>query len=251
MEDLISLLPIWVGKFFWPFCRILSAISIAPITGDVAVPVRFRIAISFGLTLVAMPMLDTIHVNAFSLQAIALMFEQIFIGLIFGLAFFSIMSVFNMLGYYISSQMGLSMAVMNEPGTHNSSTVIASIFYVLNALLFFAYDVHLLIANLVFSSFQSWPINSGKSLFSISMVINQVGWSFSAALLLATPVVFGTLVVQVGMGMLTRATPTINIFSLGFSVTVLLGLFLLGLQVPSLSGHYQQMTQQILNMFLS
>ncbi|MEN3033203.1 flagellar biosynthetic protein FliR [Chromobacterium amazonense] len=251
MEELLVSLPVLVGKFFWPFCRILSAISIAPVMGDIAVPIRFRIAMAFALTLVAMPVVDNININAFSLQAITLIFEQILIGFIFGFAFFLVTSVFSMLGYYISSQMGLSMAMMNDPGNQNSSTVIASIFYVFNTLLFFSYDIHLLITNLVISSFQNWPINSNGTFFSISLIVNQIGWSFSAALLLATPIVFGTLVVQIGMGILTRATPTINIFSLGFSITLLLGLFLLGLQIPSISGHYQQMTNHILTIFLS
>jgi flagellar biosynthetic protein FliR len=76
----------------------------------------------------------------------------------------------------------------------------------------------------------------------------NVAWVFSAAVLLALPIVFSTMVVQVGFGFLNRVAPSLNLFSLGFSLVTIFGLLMLVQVVRFIPEHYVAMTNQILEM---
>ena len=76
----------------------------------------------------------------------------------------------------------------------------------------------------------------------------QVGWVFSAALLLSLPVIFSALVVQIGFGFLNRVAPTFNLFSLGFSLIIVFGLFMLAGMLRLIPQQYVQLTTRVLEM---
>ena len=76
----------------------------------------------------------------------------------------------------------------------------------------------------------------------------NAAWIFSAAMLLAIPIVFSTVVVQLGFGFLNRVAPSLNLFSLGFSVITLFGLLMLGQVVRFIPDHYTRMSGQVLEM---
>jgi len=76
----------------------------------------------------------------------------------------------------------------------------------------------------------------------------NVSWAFAAALLLALPVIFSTLVVQVGFGLLNRVAPTLNLYALGFSVVTVFGLFMLVQVVRFVPAHYLRMSAKVLQM---
>jgi flagellar biosynthetic protein FliR len=82
----------------------------------------------------------------------------------------------------------------------------------------------------------------------LQTVALNVGWVFSAAVLLALPIVFSTMVVQIGFGFLNRVAPSLNLFSLGFSLVTLFGLMMLVQVVRFIPEHYVQMTNQVLEM---
>ena len=75
-----------------------------------------------------------------------------------------------------------------------------------------------------------------------------MAWIFSAAMLLAIPVIFSTLVVQIGFGFLNRISPSFNLFSLGFSLITVFGLFVLMHMVRFIPGHYVQLMNRVLEM---
>ena len=115
-------------------------------------------------------------------------------------------------------------------------------------LLFFAFDVHLLLAGIVASSFTAWPVGQALDHLQLQTVAYHLGWVFAAAFLLATPIIFGAMLVQLGFGFMTRISPSLNIFALGFSVVTLFGLVMLAYMLRHLPAHYRQMTQRSLDM---
>ena len=125
--------------------------------------------------------------------------EQAVIGGVLGLAFHFAMSVIGVLGFMVSSQMGLSMAVMNDPLNGQSSDVVSALLSVLAMIVFFAIDGHLVLAGVIGASFKAWPLGMGWNLLLLQTVAYNVAWIFSAAMLLALPIVFSTLVVQAGL----------------------------------------------------
>ena len=249
MELVFGQLLALLYALWWPFCRTLAFLSAAPIVGDGLVPLPVRMLLSIALAVVLLPASQGVPaIDPFSLHGVAATAEQAVIGGVLGLAFHLTMSVILLLGYLISSQMGLSMAVMNDPINGTSSDVISGLMVMLCTLVFFAIDGHLVMVGVVGQSFRAWPVGSGLDALLLQTLGFNVAWVFSAAALLALPMIFSTLVVQVAFGFLNRVAPSLNLFSLGFSVITLFGLFMLVQLMRFVPEHYVRMTGRVLEM---
>jgi flagellar biosynthetic protein FliR len=242
------LLPI-IGALWWPFCRIMALLSTAPVIGDALVPVPVRALLSVVLSFLMLPLTQGGAMpDPFSLAGVVLMVEQAVIGGVIGLAMQMTMAVVNLLGFLASSQVGFSMAQMNDPINGQQSDVISTLLGLVAILVFFAIDGHLVLAGVLGQSFRAWPVGSGYNALLLQTVALNVGWVFSAGILLALPIVFSTLVVQIGFGFLNRVAPSLNLYSLGFSLVTLFGLMMLVQVVRFIPEHYVQMTNQVLEM---
>lgn len=238
-----------LGAFWWPFCRAMALLSAAPVLGENMMPVTVRVLLALVLAVILMPMAQpAAAIDPFSLHGVVVAVEQGVVGLVIGLAFHLTMSVIMMLGFLVSSQMGLAMAIMNDPMNGTSSDVVSSLLYMLAILVFFAIDGHLVVTGVLGASFQAFPVGGGLAALQWQTLPLAVGWVFAAALLLAVPVVFATVVVQVGFGFLNRVAPTLNLFSLGFSVVTLFGLVMLAQIVRHVPEHYVRMTGRVLDL---
>jgi flagellar biosynthetic protein FliR len=248
MEVVGFLLPL-IGALWWPFCRIMALLSTAPVIGEGMVPLPLRALLSVVLAFLMLPL--TTHgamPDAFSLHGVLAMFEQAIIGGAIGLAMQFSMAVISMLGFVVSSQVGFSMAQMNDPVNGMPSDVISSLLALVAILVFFAVDGHLVLAAVLGGSFRAWPVGAGYPPLLLHAVALNLGWVFSAAMLLALPIVFSTMVVQLGFGFLNRIAPTLNLFSLGFSLVTVFGVLMLTQVVRFLPDHYVALTNQVLDM---
>ncbi|MFT3857242.1 MAG: flagellar biosynthetic protein FliR [Aquabacterium sp.] len=249
MEALFPLLQDTLARMWWPFCRAMALLSAAPILGEMSVPVTVRVLLSLVLAVVMLPMsVPPEGLSLMSLQAIGVTVEQAVIGGVIGLAFHLVMSAVLVLGFIVSSQMGLSMAVMNDPLNGTSSDVVSSLLSILVILTFFSMDGHLVLVGVLAASFHAWPVGGGLDMLSLQTLAFNVAWVFSAAVLLAVPVVFATMAVQIGFGFLARVAPGLNVFALGFSVITIFGLFMLAQVLSFIPDHYVRMMNQVLEM---
>lgn len=249
MEALLAQLLPLLNALWWPFVRVLALLSAAPVLGEAMVPVTVRILVSLVLAIVMLPLTQgALTIDPFSLQAVVATLEQAVIGGVLGLAFHFTMSVIMLLGFVVSSQMGLSLAVMNDPLNGQSSDVVSSLLLMMTIIIFFTVDGHLVLAGVIGASFKAWPLGQGFGPLLLQTVAFNAAWIFSAAMLLAIPIVFATVVVQLGFGFLNRVAPTLNLFSLGFAVITIFGLLMLGQVVRSIPAHYVRMAGQILDM---
>lgn len=249
MEGLFAALLTGLAAWWWPFVRVLAMLSAAPIVGDATVPLTVRVLLSMVLAVILLPVAaPAMPIAPFSLHALAATAEQAAIGVVLGLALHFVMAALSVLGYMVSSQMGLSMALMNDPLSGVSSDVVSNLLTVLGMLVFFAVDGHLVLVQVIGQSFMLWPVGSGLRTGALQAVAYNVAWVFSAAALLALPMVFATMVVQMGFGFLARVAPQLNLFALGFSVITIFGLFMLGMLVRFIPEHYLRMMRQVLLM---
>jgi len=249
MEIVLGQLPSLLTAIWWPFCRVLAMLSAAPIVGENMVPISVRVLLSLVLAVVLMPLAaPVVAVEPLSLHAVVTTAEQVLIGFAIGLAFHLTMALMAVLGFMVSSQTGLAMAVMNDPMSGVSSDVISALMYVLCILVFFSIDGHLVLAGVAGESFRAWPVGAGVHLPTLGSLAYHVAWVFSAALLLALPVIFSALVVQLGFGFLNRVAPALNLFSLGFAVVTVFGLSMLAHLVRFVPEHYVRMTNQVLEL---
>lgn len=250
MELVGFLLPL-LNALWWPFARIMAMMATAPVLGEGAVPVPVRALLAVALSFMMLP-LTAQNAGAmpdpFSLAGVVTMFEQAVIGGVIGLALQFAMAVIAMLGFLASSQIGFSMAQMNDPMNGQASDVVSGLLSLLAILVFFGIDGHLVLMGVVGQSFKAWPIGAGYGPLLLESVALNVAWVFSAAMLLALPIVFSTMVVQIGFGFLNRVAPSLNLFSLGFSLVTIFGLLMLVQVVRFIPEHYVAMTNQILEM---
>lgn len=248
MELAGYLLPM-LNALWWPFIRNLALLSSAPIIGDAMVPLPVRVLLSLVLAFLLLPVAaGNADIDPFSMLGVVATIEQAVIGGVIGLALHFSMSVISMVGYLVSSQIGFSMAQMNDPINGSSSDVVSLLLSMLAILVFFSIDGHLVLTGVMGASFKAWPVGQGYGPLLLNAVAFNAAWIFSAAMLLALPIVFSTLVVQLGFGFLNRVAPSLNLFSLGFSLTTLFGLMMLVQVVRFLPEHYIAMTNQVLDM---
>ncbi|WP_107868541.1 flagellar biosynthetic protein FliR [Pseudoduganella sp. UC29_71] len=249
MESVLAQLLPLLNAWWWPFVRVLAMLSAAPVLGEAMVPVTVRILTALVLSILMLPLTENaLAIDPISIQGVAATLEQAVIGGVLGLAFHFSVSVMMVLGYLVSSQIGFSMAVMNDPVNGQSSDVVSALLSMLVIIVFFAIDGHLVIAGVIGGSFQAWPLGGGYHPLLLQTVAWNVAWIFAAAMLLAVPIVFATMVVQIGFGFLNRVAPTLNLFALGFSVITIFGLLMLGQVVRFIPEHYIRMTGRVLEM---
>jgi flagellar biosynthetic protein FliR len=248
LEVVGFLLPL-ISALWWPFARCMAMLSTAPVLGEAYVPLAVRALLSVALAFMMLPMTKGAPMpDPFSLAGVVAMVEQAVIGGVIGLALQLTMAVVGMLGFLASSQIGFSMAQMNDPINGQQSDVVSGMLGLVAILVFFAIDGHLVLVGVLGQSFRAWPVGGGYSGLLLHTVALNVGWVFAAAILLALPIIFSTLVVQIGLGFLNRVAPSLNLFSLGFSLVTLFGLMMLSQVVRFVPEHYVQMTNQVLEM---
>ena len=250
MEQVLANFVPLLSALWWPFVRAMAMLSAAPVIGEAMVPVTVRILVSLVLAILMAPVSGSqgMTIEPISMAGVAATVEQAVIGGVLGLAFHFAMSVIATLGFVVSSQVGFSLAVMNDPLNGTSSDVISALLAMLAILVFFGIDGHLVITGVLGASFKAWPLGGGYGPLLLQTVAWNVAWIFSAAMLLAIPIVFSTMVVQLGFGFLNRVAPTLNLFALGFSMITIFGLLMLGQVVRFIPAHYIRMSNQVLDM---
>jgi len=242
-ETQLSLL---LASFIWPLIRIGALIVAAPVFSSRQTPVMFRVALVLVLTWITMPLLPTPPlVEVFSYQAFVMLLQQILIGLAMG---FIMQLVFGALvfgGQVIAYSMGLGFASMMDPQNGVQVPVISQFYLILATLLFLILDGHLLLIELLVESFHTFPVAmDGLSRNSLLDIVRWGGWVFSGGLLMALPVMAALLLVNLGMGIITRAAPQLNIFAVGFPVTMLIGFMLMWVTLPNVMENFQALMEQ-------
>jgi flagellar biosynthetic protein FliR len=247
--DFVSYLLPLIGALWWPFCRTMALLSSAPAIGEGMVPIPVRALLSLVLAFLMLPLTkNMVMPDPFSLAGVVAMFEQAVIGGVMGFALQFATAAISMLGFLASSQIGFSMAQMNDPVNGQQSDVISSLLGLVALFVFFAIDGHLVLTTILGQSFHAWPVGQGLGTIVLQTVALNVGWVFAAAMLLALPIVFSTMVVQIGFGFLNRVAPSLNLFSLGFSLVTVFGLMMLAQLVRFIPEHYIQLTNAVLEM---
>ncbi len=216
----------WVSHFMWPFIRLSSFFIIVPVLGSRLVPARIRISLSFVITLTIYPLLpDMPIIEALDVQTMLLIFEQIIIGSTLGFLVFVMLQIFILAGQTISMQMGLGFASMVDPANGVSVAVLSQWYQALVTLVYLAINGHLLTLEVVVESFYTLPIGQGLFTTDSWMMLALFGsWLFKASLMLALPAISALLLVNISFGIMTRAAPQLNVFALGFPVTMMGGL---------------------------
>jgi len=224
-QELLTIL----ASFIWPFIRISSMFITIPVFSVKALPAKIRVILSLLITLVIIPVLpDPPSIQMFSYQGFLVTVQQLVIGLSTGFILQMVFAIMLVGGQSMAYSMGLGFASMVDPATGVQVPVIAQIFVIASSLMFLAFNGHLLLIEMLVASFTTLPIATTG--FSISDIWSIVAWSsqmFAGGLLLAIPVMMALLFVNISFGVAARAAPQLQIFGVGFPITIMLGMVLI------------------------
>lgn len=225
----------WYGAIFWPLVRILALFSVAPLFSHRALPLRIRVGLGLGIALVLLPALPTPPItDALSGAGLALLAQNILIGVMLGFAVRLVFAALELTGELIGLQMGLSFAGFFNPASGQTQNAVGNFMSLLALLMFIAIDGHLMLVHALAESFRLFPLAGGDGGLPMSFeaLARSGAGIFSTALQLALPFLAVTLLTNILLGVMARIAPQLNIFAVGFPLTILVGLITLMLMLP-------------------
>lgn len=222
--------------FLWPMLRISALLLTAPPFSSSVFNLRVRTIVALALTWMIYPLFNWPTIDPLSAPGLVEVFNQIVIGASMGLVLQVVVAALVLAGHAISSAMGLTMSSMIDPSVGNVS-ILSQFLIVLSTLIFVGMGGHAMLLGLVLESFRWLPI--GQSLMNQDAYGLIVRWSsmiFLGGLLLSLPVMVALLFINIGLGVVTRAAPSLNIFAIGFPAMIIAGFIVLFVSMDSIGA---------------
>jgi flagellar biosynthetic protein FliR len=229
-----------VAQYFWPFVRIGAFLMVAPVIGATFVPPRFRIVLAAAITVLVAPLVATPGgVELLSVGGAIITIQQILIGVATGFVLQVIFDSLAMGGQLLANSMGLSFAFNVDPQHGASTPVVGYMYMIMVTLTFLALDGHLAMIEALVTGFNTVPI--ALTGFGADQWWSIVGWGnqlFAGALAVALPGMTALLVVNLAFGVMSRAAPSLNMFAVGFPITLVFGLVIVLLGLPAVQSSF-------------
>jgi flagellar biosynthetic protein FliR len=238
----------WLAAFLWPLLRISAMIAAAPIFSSRQTPRRLRVGVTLLLSFMIMPLIPPPPVvEVFSPAALLIAAQQILIGLAMG---FIMQMVFGALvfgGQALAYSMGLGFASMVDPQNGVQVPVLSQYYIILSTLLFLILNGHLFMIEALAQSFYTLPIAvDGITQANLRDIVLWASNMFAGGLLMALPAIAALLLVNLGMGIITRAAPQLNIFAVGFPMTMMIGFILMWISLPNVLAKFSELMDDAL-----
>lgn len=206
-------------------------LATAPVFDNRTVQRRTRVGLAAIIAILMMPLLPpppTLN----SAQAIPVLLQQILIGASMGFSMRLVFGAFEMAGDLLGLQMGLAFAQFIDPARGTQTPLIGSFLGILASLMFLVIDGHLLVIAAVVQSFELIPIGPNLSVVNTQNIAMAGSIMFMLALQITLPVLAAILISNIVLGILARAAPQLNVMSIGFSITIGAGLWVLWVSLP-------------------
>lgn len=234
-----------LALFLFPFVRILAWLSFDPLMGNKAAPATARVGLAFVLTVAIAPVVPAPPaVSLVSADGMLILLQQIAIGAALGFALRIVFAVVEYAGQLMALQMGLSFATLFDPINGAQTPVLAQFLVLTTALLLFAFNGHHLVIAALAQTFHDIPVGASLSAQGFAALVHWGGTLFSAGLHIALPVTAALLATNLAIGMMTRAAPQLNIFAIGFPLTLGGGFFVLYLTLTYLPATIERLWLQ-------
>ena len=241
-----DLLQAWINGLLWPLTRVLGVIAIAPVFSNRGMPNQVKIALGILFTLVIAPTLPAPPpIGIFTAQGLLILVEQLVIGLAIGFCVRIVFAAVDMAGQVAGMTMGLGFASFYDPQSQGQTTALNQFFVLLATLVFLALNGHLILIQALADSFVSFPIAAEQAQHIDGLAIARWGGKiFSAGLLLALPVTTALLITNMALGILTRTAPQLNLFGIGFPITLGMGFLMIAWTLPDMLPPLQQLVDE-------
>lgn len=241
----------WISPIFWPFLRVLAVLTAAPVFSSRSIPIRAKVALAFLVALAAQASLPIMPVIGFNdPQALAVAIQQVGVGLAIGFAVRVVFSAVELAGEVVGFQMGLNFAAFFDPAIGAQSSAVARFFGQMASMLFLAMNGHLMVLFAISRSFRSFPIDQNFLETMGRMKLHRLGADlFASALWIALPMVGMLMFVNLALGIVSRVAPQMNIFAVGFPITLVVGLIGIAATLPMLDQPFIALMERSIDVF--
>jgi flagellar biosynthetic protein FliR len=238
----------WMAAYLWPLLRIGACLMVAPVFGARFVPPRYRLILAASITLLVAPLLPPMpDVSPFSAQGLVITAQQLVIGIAIGFVLQIVFDALAMGGQLLANTMGLSFAFNVDPLRGASAPVVGQFYTLIATLTFLALNGHIAIIQVLVDGFRDLPVGGGgpgtNGYWQIILWGSQL---FRGALMVALPGLTALLIVNLAFGVVSRAAPSLNLFAIGFPVTLVGGLLIVLLGLPSMQDGFVALMRESL-----
>lgn len=236
----------WMAAYLWPLLRIGACLMVAPVFGARFVPGRYRIVLAGAVTLVVAPLLPVMpDVSPFSPQGIVITVQQLVIGVSIGFVLQIVFDALAMGGQLLSNTMGLSFAFNVDPLRGTSAPVLGQFYTLLATLTFLALNGHVAIVQGLVDGFRTLPVGTtGLGAEGYWQIVAWGSQLFRGALMVALPGLTSLLIVNIAFGVVSRTAPALNLFAIGFPVTLVGGLLIVLAGLPAVQDGFMSLMRE-------
>lgn len=234
--DFFDVLQGQIAAFLLVLTRTSGIFFVSPFFGSMNIPVTIRAGTAFAMAVLIFPVLIeemVVEAPATVVMFAALIIQELFIGWLIGFVGYIILGAINMAGKIMDMQVGFTIAQVMDPTSREQSPLIGSFLYNLTIIYFLAVNGHHMIIAALMESFRAVPFNSIVWHDSMADFIGNItNGIFLTGMKIAMPVTFSILITNVGMGILARTMPQMNIFVIGVPMHLVIGTAMLALLMP-------------------
>lgn len=246
----VSMLPALAAAFLLIFARIGTMVMLLPGLGDMTVPSRVRLAMALVLTAILMPA----HEKAFAVDlrtslapAITMLIQEIMVGVILGMTARLAISALQVAGTVVAQQVGLGFVTAIDPTQNQQGALLGNFLTIVGVALIFTTDLHYLVIIALNDSYNIFKPGELPLAGDVAQHITQViATSFRIGIQLAAPFLAFGLIFYLGLGVLSRLMPQIQVFFIGMPLSILLGLLLLTTVIGAMMGTFVSYLEGVL-----
>jgi flagellar biosynthetic protein FliR len=248
-----QILPDLSIAFLLIFARIGTMAMLLPGLGERSFPVRVRLSVALILTLVFYPLASVFYPNPTGgmPQIIGLLLGELAIGFVLGIAGRMMLAALQTAGTIIAQQLGLGFVTSLDPSQGQQGALIGTFLSLMAIAMIFATDMHHLVIAALGQSYQIFrpgvfPDTGDASKYAADLAAG----SFKIAVQISAPVLIFGLIFNVGLGVLARLMPQMQVFFIAMPASIILGFALLALVLAAMMGVYLSYMEQGLNVLL-
>jgi flagellar biosynthetic protein FliR len=249
MQINISFLPILAAAFMLTFARVGTMVMLMPGIGESNMPARVRLTIALALTTVIMPLHQSaynVNLNSFG-PLLLLLFQEIIVGAVLGLTARLAISALQTAGSVVAQQLGLGFATAVDPTQNQQGLLVGNFLAVLGVAMIFATDLHHLVIAALNDSYMIFAPGEMPLAGDVAQHFTRVvAGSFRIAIQLSAPFLVFGLIFNLGLGILARLMPQMQVFFIGLPLSILLGFLLLLLVIAAMMGTFIGYVENVL-----
>lgn len=242
--------------FLLIFARIAGFTAVAPLFSHKVVYARLRVFIAICISLcvfpvveVALPEYETVIDYSF------IVIKEILVGMSIGFVAKIVMEVINMAGEFIDREIGFTMSTNFDPSTGGMVTITAELYDRLIYLIIVITNLHFFILRAIARSFEVVPVGavSPKIAFLYTNIVSLIGEYFMIGFRVAMPVFIGATILNVILGILTKSSPQMNMFSVGMQLKVIVGLLVMTIAImyiPNIANMLMEKVRSVLETYM-